>query len=107
MQIFADFLFFEFQRKCSDFCHKKLLNQPVGIIDRLKKKTRTEVDRCSHQTRHQEQASAEVAVPWSSVEADSFLSAVAAIADVGSAVLSMIEIVAVEQEQKTALVPAA
>lgn len=45
-------------------------------------------------------------MPEFSAEADSSLSAVAAIADVGSAVRSRIE-TAEEQEQKTALVPAA
>ena len=46
-------------------------------------------------------------MPWSSAEADSSLSAVVAIADVGSADLSRIETAAVEQGQKTDLVPAA
>lgn len=46
-------------------------------------------------------------MPGTFGEADSSLSAVAAIADVGSAVRSMIETVAVVQEQKTALVLAA
>lgn len=50
---------------------------------------------------------AEVAVPEFSAETDSCpVSAVVAIADVGSADLSRIE-TAVEQEQKTDLVPAA
>ena len=52
-------------------------------------------------------AVAEVAVPGTSAETDSCpVSAVVAIADVGSAVRSMIE-TAEEQERKTDLVPAA